>query len=117
MKNQILLLIILLVTKSTFTQTIDATSPQLSIQIQDKNIPCDFSWEEVNIGTAISNFVTPAISQPYQGPCLAYAFISAIESKFAIENNINNSNMRLATHYFDYKMHGYYPDKYKPIFE
>ena len=80
---------------------------------QNTPIPCAFSWQNAPTSNGNRNFVTPARVQPYHGPCLSFAFTAAIETLHAMENNINNPNLKLAEAYLDYKVWGagdYIPD-------
>jgi len=82
------LLLLLIFSTNLFSQTV---------------IPCTFSWENASTTNGIKNFVTDVRAQPYQGPCMAYAFSAAIETMHAIENNINNPTLELSDHYLDYE--------------
>ncbi|PQJ21562.1 C1 family peptidase [Tenacibaculum sp. SG-28] len=75
-------------------------------QLFGQNIPCNFSWENAPTTNGNKNFITSIKNQPYQGPCLAFAFNAAIETKYAIENSINNPTLQLSEAYIDYKVWG-----------
>ncbi len=66
-------------------------------------IPCEFTWQSAATNNGTKNFITPVQSQPYQGPCLAFAFSAAIETMYAIEKNINNPSLKLSEAYLDYE--------------
>ncbi len=82
-------LLLLFVTAETYTQ----------------NLPCEFSWANAPTTSGNKNFVTAVRSQPYQGPCLAFAFNAAIETMYGIENTKTGSNLfSLSDAYLDYKV-------------
>lgn len=85
-----ILLLVLLFTSQLFSQT----------------IPCEFSWADAPTTNGNYNFLTSAKTQPYQGPCLTFAFNAAIETKYAIENSINNPSLKLSEAFLDYKIWG-----------
>jgi len=88
-----------------------------SIQIFSQNIPCEFSWKNAPTTDGNKNYITSVSRQPYQGPCLSFAFIAAIESKYAIENNINNPSLKLSEAYLDYKVWSSNFNIYKTVLE
>lgn len=88
-----------------------------SIQLFSQSIPSEFSWKKAPTTNGNKNFITSVRGQPYQGPCLSFAFIAAIESKYAIENNINNPSLELSTAYLDYKVYSSNVNSYKDILE
>ncbi|WP_024771862.1 C1 family peptidase [Aquimarina macrocephali] len=76
-----------------------------STELFCQNIPCDFSWANAPTTSGNQNFVTSPRAQPYQGPCLAFAFNAAIETTYAMENNVYGSNLfSLSDAYLDYKV-------------
>ena len=76
-----------------------------SVNVFCQNIPCDFSWTNAPLQAGSQNFVTSVKSQPYQGPCLAFAFNAAIETMYGIENSVTSSNLfNLSNAYLDYKV-------------
>ncbi|CAL2103382.1 conserved exported protein of unknown function [Tenacibaculum sp. 190130A14a] len=77
----------------------------ISMNLIAQNIPCDFSWNSAPTTNGTKDFVTEAKSQPYQGPCLSFAFNAAIETTYGIENNVSgNSLFSLSEAYLDYKV-------------
>ena len=66
-----------------------------------------FSWDAVlmNDGT-VHNYTTPITSQPYQGPCMAFAFSAAVESMYEIENANPNLEPDLSQAWLDYSTWG-----------
>lgn len=76
-----------------------------STELFCQNIPCDFSWANAPTTNGNQNFVTNPRAQLDQGPCLAFAFNAAIETTYAIENNVYSSNLfSLSDAYLDYKV-------------
>ena len=70
-----------------------------------QDIPCDFTWNSAPTTTGTKDFVTAVRSQPYQGPCLAFAFNAAIETVYGMENNVSGSSLfSLSDAYLDYKV-------------
>ena len=70
--------------KSTFTFCL-----ALLLSTAAMSQPCKFSWKDLILPNgSTANFTTPTVGQPYQGPCLAFAFTAAIESMYEIENNL-----------------------------
>jgi len=70
-----------------------------------QNIPCDFTWNNAPTTSGNKDFVTSPRSQPYQGPCLAFAFNAAIETVYGMENNVSGSSLfSLSDAYLDYKV-------------
>ncbi len=65
-------------------------------------LPCKFSWDNVIVGENQRNFTTPASAQPYQGPCMAFAFNSAIEIMYRLEHDATTLPVSLNDAYIDY---------------
>jgi hypothetical protein len=78
-----------------------------------ETIPAEFSWNNVCTTNGLYNYVTPAREQNYHGPCMSFAFNAAIETMYAIENDINDPDLTLSDPYLDYKV--WDPDNYVPI--
>lgn len=69
--------------------------------------PCEFSWDRiVNSSGPNSNFISPVASQPYQGPCKAFAYTGALEAMAKIESNNPNYAIDLDVPYFDFLNYG-----------
>lgn len=77
----------------------------LSMNLIAQDIPCEFSWDSAPTTNGIKDFVTAPKSQPYQGPCLSFAFNAAIETTYGIENNSSSTGLfSLSEAYLDYKV-------------
>ncbi len=87
----------------------------LGFSLQAQVIPCEFTLENTPTNNGNKNFVTPAREQPYQGPCLAFAFNGAAETVYAMEHNWNNPSLALSDAYMDYKVWGV--NNYKTVLE
>lgn len=79
-------------------------SPVVQVQL-----PCEFTWRAVHLpGGAIADYTSPQLlAQPYQGPCMAFALVAALESQFEIDNNRPNRNLNLSEAYLDYKVNSW----------
>lgn len=67
-------------------------------------LPCKFRWDKVKTVNGERNFVTDTISQAFNGPCLSYAFASAIESMYMIENSTVASVTNISPAFLDIKI-------------
>ena len=103
MKQQQLLLLILL-----FTEFLLFAQP-----------PNCFSWDNVKINSNNNrNFVSNVQKQPFQNPCISYAFVSAIETKYNIEfNNLIPYTVSSAVPYLDVKVNSEHMVTYKNTLE
>ncbi|QKX03989.1 hypothetical protein HN014_03410 [Aquimarina sp. TRL1] len=81
-----------------------------------KNIPCEFSWKAVHTESGMRNFTTPQREQPFQGPCLSYAFNAAIETMYMIEYN-ETVSLSLSDAYLDMKVFDEDMAVYKTVLE
>lgn len=65
--------------------------------------PCSFAWNALKATNGYTyNYTTPAVAQPYQGPCMAFAMVSAMESMYELEHNSPNSTPNLSEAWIDY---------------
>lgn len=69
-------------------------------------IPCSFTWRSVHLPDgSIADYTSPQLqSQPYQGPCLAFATAATLETQYEIDYNDPGRNLDLSEAYLDYKV-------------
>ncbi|CAM1359771.1 C1 family peptidase [Tenacibaculum xiamenense] len=82
---------------------LDKLPDEIHLPVVSYNIPCEFSWEKVYTTYGTRNFTTPQRNQPFQGPCLSFAFNAAIETMYMIEFN-TSSSILLSDAYTDMKV-------------
>ncbi|SEC52114.1 Papain family cysteine protease [Tenacibaculum sp. MAR_2009_124] len=82
---------------------LDKPPHEISLPIASYNLPCEFSWKKVYTTYGTRNFTTPQRNQPFQGPCLSFAFNAAIETMYKIEFN-TSSQILLSDAYTDMKV-------------
>lgn len=67
--------------------------------------PCSFSWHRVvQNGGLYQDYTTPVTAQPYQGPCMAFAFTAAMESMYEIEHANPFLSPNISEAWLDYRM-------------
>lgn len=69
-------------------------------------IPCSFTWRSVHLpGGIIADYTSPQLaSQPYQGPCMAFATAATLETQYEIDFDDPGRNLDLSEAYLDYKV-------------
>ena len=67
---------------------------------------CSFAWDELLTQTGTENYTTGVKTQPYQGPCMAFAFVAAMESMFEIEHADPLLTPNLSEAWLDYRTWG-----------
>lgn len=72
-------------------------------------IPCEFTWRAIKLPNgAMADYTSPQLlAQPYQGPCMAFALVAALESQYEIDHNRPNRNLNLSEAYIDYKVNSW----------
>ncbi|MCP3960807.1 MAG: hypothetical protein GY719_23430 [bacterium] len=69
--------------------------------------PCSFAWNSLKLTNGTTkNYSTPLSGQPYQGPCMAYAVVAAMESMYEIEHDNPNSDPNMSEAWIDYLTYG-----------
>ncbi|WP_103070094.1 C1 family peptidase [Aquimarina sediminis] len=81
-----------------------------------KELPCEFSWAAVRTATGMRNFTSAHREQPFQGPCLSFAFNAAIETTYMIEYD-QMSPLKLSDAYLDMKVFSEDMNAYKTVLE
>lgn len=65
--------------------------------------PCSFAWNSLKATNGSTyNYTTPNVAQPYQGPCMAFAIVAAMESMYELEHNNPWSNPNMSEPWIDY---------------
>lgn len=82
--------------------SINPTLFSKSTLVED-DLPCQFSWNAVtNEYGNEKNFVEDKGCQPYQGPCVAFSFVKAMEAYLNIQGNLACVGYNFSIPYLDY---------------
>ena len=65
--------------------------------------PCSFAWNSLKATNGSTySFTPPAVGQPYQGPCEAFATVAAMESMYKLEHANPWASPNLSIAWIDY---------------